>query len=282
MLRQNEITVFPVSIFALRKHYPMGLLNQDDPDKFEVLNQPSSTPVVLGCDHASKAIPISLNGLGLSDKARDNHIAWDIGAGAVTRRLSELLDATAILAGYSRLVIDLNRDPDDPASIPVKSDNIKIPGNKSLSAADRYSRKKEIYDPYHNQMAALLKTKRLNGVVPILFSIHSFTPTMSGESRPWHVGVLWNRDARIANPLVEALSLHPDNLVVGNNKPYSGRKFAHTLDVQAGAHGYANCALEIRQDLVHSGNQVQYWANLLAKILSGIFAQKNVSRIQHY
>ena len=139
---------------------------------------------MLSCDHASNAIPASLNNLGLAPKRLEDHIAWDIGAAAVTRGLSEILRAPAILAKYSRLVIDLNRDPNDPTAIPAVSDQTPIPGNQNLAAPDRASRRQDLYDSYHHHLADLLSRRRSARVSPVLFSIHTFTRQMTGEARP--------------------------------------------------------------------------------------------------
>ena len=260
----------------------MGILNPTDAETFDIINSGADSPLVLACDHASNSIPVSLNNLGLAPARLQYHIAWDIGAAAVTRRLSEILQAPAILAKYSRLVIDLNRDPNDPEAIPVISDQIPIPGNQNLAAPDRLSRKQDFYDPYHQRLADLLSHQRSAGVSPGLFSIHTFTPHMAGEARPWHIGVLWNRDPRIAEPLIETLAQPSHNLVVGDNKPYSGKQYAHTLDIHAGAYGNANCAIEIRQDLVQSEDQIQGWANLLAGIITVILNDPDVLKTRYY
>ena len=260
----------------------MGILNPSELETFDIINSGVKAPLVLACDHASNTIPASLNNLGLAPANLQGHIAWDIGAAAVTRRLSEILQAPAILARFSRLVIDLNRDPNDPASIPIVSDQTTIPGNQNLAAPERASRKQDLYDPYHERLADLLSHQCSAGVSPGLISIHTFTPHMTGEARPWHIGVLWNRDPRIAEPLIETLEHPSHNLVVGDNKPYSGKQYAHTLDIHAGAYGYANCAIEIRQDLVQSEDQVHGWANLLAGIITVILNDPDVLRTRYY
>ena len=260
----------------------MKLLCSTDAETFDVINSDSDSPLVLACDHASNAIPVSLNNLGLAPTRLEDHIAWDIGAAAITQRLSEILRATAILAKYSRLVIDLNRDPNDPAAIPAVSDQTLIPGNQNITTLDRASRRADLYDPYHHHLADLLARRRSTGVSPALFSIHTFTPHMTDEARPWHIGVLWNRDPRIARPLIETLAHKSNDLIVGDNKPYSGTQYAHTLDIHAGTHGYANCAIEIRQDLVRSEDQINRWASLLAGILPVILSDPDVLRAQLY
>jgi len=160
--------------------------------------------VLLTCDHASNAVPRALGGLGLGEAALSDHIGWDIGAAAVTRPLARVLDAPAILSGYSRLVVDCHRDPGDPTSIPAVSDGVSIPGNRDLSPEARAARIAACFAPYHAAIAARLDGVLAGGRVPALLSIHSFTPVMQGVARPWHIGILWDKDPRIPLPLLAA------------------------------------------------------------------------------
>src|SRR4051794_19941149 len=173
------------------------LLVADDPPAFELVNEAGRAPVLLICDHAGNAVPRRLEGLGLDAAALARHVAWDIGAGEVTRRLAVLLDGRAVLAGYSRLVIDCNRALDDPTSIAGESDGIEVPGNFGLSPADRAARAAACFHPYHAAIAGELAGFTAGGVVPAVISIHSFTPVMNGFARPWHVGILWDKDRRL-------------------------------------------------------------------------------------
>ncbi|HUB95056.1 MAG TPA: N-formylglutamate amidohydrolase, partial [Stellaceae bacterium] len=171
---------------------PQFRLDPGDPAPFELMRRDAASSLLLTCDHASKDVPHALKQLGLAPAELQRHIGWDIGAAAVTRRLAPLLDAPAILAGYSRLVIDCNRDPGDPSSIPEASDGTAIPGNHGLGAEERALRHAAIFAPYHGAIEDWLETRIARGVAPALLSIHSFTPVMCGFARPWHVGVLWD------------------------------------------------------------------------------------------
>ncbi len=232
--------------------------------------------MILTCDHASPAVPAALAGLGLSQEARLRHIGWDIGAGEVARLLAERLDAPAVLAGYSRLVIDCNRDVDDPASIPEVSDGTVVPGNQALDAAARAARRAAIFAPYHAAIASWIEAQLARGAVPALVSIHSFTPVMGGAARPWHVGVLWDEDPRIPVPLMAALRADPA-LVVGDNEPYSARKPAgYTVRHHAVARGLPHVAIELRQDLIAASAGAQQWAARLAAALAPILARREL------
>ena len=175
----------------------MPLISRQDPAVFEVINEAAETPLLLTCDHASRAVPSCLQDLGLEEAHLQRHIAWDIGAADLTRDLARRLGATAILAGYSRLVIDLNRRPGGEGSIAAESDGIHVPGNKAIDTTARQSRIDEIFQPYHDAITALIARRSAKGRAPVVLAMHSFTPVMQGFERPWQVGILWNWDARL-------------------------------------------------------------------------------------
>jgi len=192
----------------------------------EIVNADAQTPLLIICDHASNRVPEALNNLGLDADVLARHIGWDIGAAAVARRLARALDATAILAGTSRLVIDPNRDPADPTSIPAISDRVRIPANCDLSAEERAQRRADYFQPYHDAIEREIARLRAHCTAPAIFSVHSFTPEMPGEERPWHIGVLWNKDPRMAGSMIQFLRAHADQLVVGDNQPYRSTAMA--------------------------------------------------------
>lgn len=197
--------------------------------------------------------------------------------------MAERMQAPAILASYSRLLVDLNRAPGDPGSIPPISDGLVIPGNQNLSDGEEAERIERYFWPYHHAITEQLARLWRLGSPPALFSIHSFTPKPeTGSERPWDIGVLWNRDPRIAVPLLEKLRAHPDGLVVGDNEPYSGKEIAYSIDVHGGAGGLANCAIEIRQDLIDDDNGVTRWANILVPILTEILAMKPIHKVEMF
>ncbi len=249
-----------------------ALLAEADPAVVEWCHALGRAPALLTCDHASRLVPPALANLGLEAQFLARHIGWDIGAAAVTRRLAPLLDAPAILAGYSRLVIDCNRDPGDASSIATTSDGVAIPGNAGLSEAARRARREAIFEPYHAAIERWIASAAASGVAPAVISIHSFTPEMKGVARPWHVGVLWDEDGRIALPLLAALRAEP-GLVVGDNQPYSAREpVGYTQRHHAHARGLPHVAIELRQDLVAETPGAVEWAERLARALQPILA----------
>lgn len=213
------------------------------------------------------------------------HIAWDIGAAVLTRRLSALLDAPAVLCCYSRLLIDCNRQPGDPTAIPAVSDHTSVPGNQSLSEAEEQARTDAVFWPYHRAIGdtlAHLWRRLQDGLAPAVVSLHTFTPCMrNGQPRPWHAGLLWNRDPRLVVPLLKALQADPA-LCVGDNEPYNGRQVNYTLDVHAGAAGLPHVAVEVRQDLVADDAGADAWAHRLADALRPVLGDPHIHSVTHF
>ncbi|MCC6466887.1 MAG: N-formylglutamate amidohydrolase [Alphaproteobacteria bacterium] len=256
-----------------------GLLGPDDPPPIELLNASGGAPALLLCDHASRAVPRALGRLGLDDALLMRHIGWDIGAAEVTRHLSRRFDAPAVMTGYSRLVIDCNRVPGEPQSIPEVSDGVRVPGNCGIAPAEALRRRRALYDPYHAAVDAAIDRFRRAGRVPAILSIHSCTPVMNGEERPWHVGVLHDRDTRIAAPLMAALAARGD-VCVGDNKPYSGRGQAgKTIHAHAHDVGLPHVMVEIRQDLIDTHKGAAAWARVLGDALAPILADPALYRV---
>lgn len=256
------------------------MLEEDDPAPFSIFNPDGTAPVLLVCDHASNCVPSALDNLGLSDAALARHIAVDIGIAAVTHRLADLLNCPAVLCGYSRLVIDCNRQPGDPTAIPSISDETPVPGNQDISEWDAEQRTEAIFWPYHRAIGDTLAHlwRRQPDQAPMVIAMHSFTPCLNGGTpRPWHVGLLWNQDNRLMVPLMAALRLQ--GWTVGDNEPYSGREIAYTLDSHATAAGLAHAAVEIRQDLISSDQGVEIWARAMAKGLDGLIGLPELHRV---
>jgi predicted N-formylglutamate amidohydrolase len=252
---------------------PLPPFGPGDPAPFVVLEEHGPAPALVVCDHASRAFPQALGRLGLPELPSWQHIAWDIGAGELARGLAHALGAPAVLAGYSRLVVDCNRSPDDEEAFRKESDGWTIPGNHSLSDYDRRVRLASFFDPYHGCIEAMVGGFRSRGVVPMLIAVHSFSPALAGTMRPWHAGVLWDRDEANARRLLHRLRAKK-GLVIGDNEPYSGKHPAnYTIDHHAKAHGLPHVCLEVRQDLLSSPAGIERWVRLLARIIGEILAE---------
>jgi predicted N-formylglutamate amidohydrolase len=264
-----------------RSPAPAPLLRPDEPPPFEVLNPDGRAPILLVCDHASNRIPRALGTLGLDEVALGLHVASDIGAEIMTRTMSACLDAPAVLANYSRLVIDLNRPPEHPTSIVETSDDIAVPGNRALDRDAREARLAALFRPYHQAVAERIATVQRRGVPPMVLAVHSFTPRLGGEDRRWQAGILWNRDGRLARALIDGLST-PGDIVVGDNEPYSGRTLFYTLDIHAGAAGLAHAGIEVRQDLVMEPESAHAWGERLADVVEKLIGRVDLHRIEHF
>lgn len=239
------------------------------PEAVEIINARGRFPVVLLCPHASNYIPAEYDGLGLASSQLQRHIAWDIGADGVTRRLSALLDAPAFIGTYSRLLIDLNRPLRSASSMVRRSEMTDIPGNASIPQGERERRIARIFEPYHEALAAHLDERAAARRNVVIVGIHSFTPIYHGKPRQWHAGVLFQRATRFAQATLERLRSNDTELSVGANVPY-----AITAEEDCGVLVYGDnignpaLVIEIRQDLVVRPADQAAWAERLAVTLA--------------
>ena len=256
------------------------LLQSDEPPPFEIVNSEGKAPFLLISDHSSARIPRRLELLGLTDVELQRHVAYDIGAETVARRISELCDAPLVMSRYSRLVIDPNRRPGSESSIPLASEDVIVPGNHDLTPAQIEQREQELFFPYHQAINCQLQTFEDRGQVPGLVSIHSFTPAFLGFERPWHVGVLWHRDPRFPRLLLARFAAE-DGLVVGDNEPYSARNpEGYSAEFHADRHGIPNVLLEIRQDLITKVDDALRWGGFLAGVFEETLADPALYRVE--
>jgi predicted N-formylglutamate amidohydrolase len=256
------------------------LLAADELPPVAVYNADGASPLLLVADHAGRASPRALGRLGVAPPEWERHIAWDIGIAGVGRILANALGAMLIQQNYSRLVIDCNRPPGSPTSIPAISELTPIPGNVGLSDADKDMRDREIFWPYHQRIEAELENRRQTGRATALIALHSFTPVFKGAARAWHVALLYNRDPRLARRLL-TLFQQQHGLVVGDNQPYV---VSDTTDYTIPVHGerrrLPHVLIEIRQDLIADEGGQQKWAELLARVLPKACKELAAERMQ--
>jgi len=242
-------------------------------------NAAGSSPFLLTCDHYGRLIPRALGDLGLPPGELKRHIAWDIGIAGVAEALAKHLDAHLIAQRYSRLVIDCNRPPSAPSSIPKISEATTIPGNEALADEAAEARRAQIFDPYHRRIDEVIDRRLRDGVPTVLVSLHSFTPVYAGVARPWHIGTLYHRDTRLPPLLLKLLRGEPD-LVVGDNEPYAvSDDTDYTIPVHGEARGLMNSGIEIRQDLIADQAGEKQWADRLARIFGEIEANLRAQRL---
>jgi predicted N-formylglutamate amidohydrolase len=249
---------------------------------FEIIEGARDKGLVLVADHAKRALPDEYGDLGLPPEEFQRHIAYDIGVEQVTRRLAALTGAPAVMANFSRLLIDPNRGEDDPTLIRQLYDGTVVPGNYPILAEERERRLDGFYRPYHDAVAAMVASVHAaSHGSPFLFSVHSFTPVMQGRARPWQVGVLWDLDDRAPRPLIDMLA-EDATLTVGDNEPYDGALRGDTMYRHAIVNGFAHALIEIRQDLIADEAGAESWARRLAPVIDAINRRPDIHRAKQY
>ena len=238
-----------------------ALLLDGEESPLIAVNERGRSPVVLICEHASNRLPQKLGNLGLADSEFQRHIAWDIGAESVARRLSRLMDAPLLLQRYSRLAYDCNRPPESPDAIPEVSEVTAIPGNRQLSPEDRLARIRDIYRPFHEGISAFLDRRTAHGLSSVLVSIHSFTAIYKGKPRSVELGILHDRDTSLSSRLIKAFP----NVDARLNEPYGPKDgVLHTLNLHGFVRGLPHAMIEIRNELVATARGQDEWAQRLS------------------
>ncbi len=232
----------------------------------------AETGLLILCDHAENALPEAYGLLGLRPEDLHRHIAYDMGAAGVAERLAQMLGAPALLSRFSRLLIDPNRGLDDPTLIMQISDGLIVPGNVGLDESEIAVRIAHYYEPYHGAIERAVEAGLAAAKPPVIVSVHSFTQAWKGVPRPWSVGVLWDKDPRLALPLLDALRTIP-GIEVGDNVPYSGQLNGDTLYRHGTMRGLAHALIEVRQDLILSEEGQAQWAARLAEALGTVMRQ---------
>jgi len=243
------------------------LLSADEPVAVVTLRTEGLSPFLLVADHAGRRIPKKLGDLGVSESELRRHIAWDVGIESVVRFMAEELDAPAILQPYSRLVIDCNRPFHAPTSIATMSEDTPVPGNVKLTLSQIKARQREIFAPYHNAITTELNRREREELPAFLVAMHSFTPVYKGVQRPWHSGVLYNRDSRFAAFILRLLR-EEDAMTIGDNEPYMvSDDTDYTIPVHGEQRGLPHVAIEIRHDLIETESDQRDWAQRMCRIL---------------
>ncbi|MDX2158368.1 MAG: DUF1244 domain-containing protein [Hyphomicrobiaceae bacterium] len=253
----------------------MSIITAVEAESHTVIAGRADRGLVILCDHASNWLPPEYGTLGLEPAQLRRHIAYDIGAEAVVRGLARRLGAPAVLSRFSRLLIDPNRGDDDPTLVMRLSDGAVVPGNRHLDAAERERRIARFWRPYHQAIATVIDGCVATGVPPAILSVHSFTESWKGAPRPWHVGILWDRDRRLAVPLLDAFRAEHD-LIVGENQPYPGSYEGDCCWQHGVERGLAWAIVEIRQDLIRDTAGQARWVDRVARIVETVGARPDL------
>jgi len=255
------------------------LLAPDEPAPVAVHNPDGRAPVLLLCDHAGNFVPRALDGLGLPVRELSRHIGYDIGILPVSRQLSEALDAPLVYSRFSRLIVDPNRQLDDPTLIPEVADGTVVPGNRHLDDAAIRARLEGFFWPYHHAVSQWVGQLQARGRPPAVLCLHSFTPELHGRVRPWEAAVLWDSDPRLPVPALDWLSAR--GYCVGDNEPYSGRgQHGYTQHVHAERLGLANILIELRQDLIDTEAGQRRWADELVAMFRDVLADPGLYHVR--
>jgi predicted N-formylglutamate amidohydrolase len=252
----------------------VSLLEAGEPQPILVERADSPSPFLFAVDHAGRRMPRALGDLGLAPAHFERHIAYDVGVEPVARRLAAAVEAPLIAQTYSRLVIDCNRPTHVPASIPTISEATPIPGNEGISRAERDARIEALFRPYHDTLEGILEARKRQEVPTVVIAMHSFTPVYNGASRPWRLGLLYNRDARLAGALLRILN---DDAApyIGDKLPYAvSDETDYTLPVHGERRGLLHVGFEIRQDLISDRAGQVAWADWLELLLRRLLLER--------
>jgi predicted N-formylglutamate amidohydrolase len=262
---------------SLKNH----ILAQDGGEAFEVIAGSLSTATLIIADHASNAIPAEFKALGMAQSQLQRYIAYDIGVEWMTRALAQSLDAPAVLSRFSRLLIDPNRGDDDPTLVMRLSDGAIVPGNARISEREITERMRRFSLPYHEAVASVLDQIQATSLVPVVISLHSFTPSMKGENRPWHVTILWDSDPRLPQPMLESLR-RDKSLIVGDNEPYDGAMVGSTTARHCITRGIPHILFEVRQDLIATEADAMAWGIRLGHHLLPLLNESSLRHIKSF
>ena len=252
------------------------LLTADDGGAVTVERPAGASTILLVCEHASSRLPKSLGTLGLSAEERNAHIAWDPGALAVARLLSARLDATLVFQNFSRLVYDCNRPPESPDAMPAVSEIYEIAGNRDIPPAQRQARIDEIYRPWQQALRDTISGRKSQGRQTVIVTIHTFTPVYKGVKRQLDIGILHDRDSRLADAML-ARAGRQEDYRVERNQPYGPADgVTHTLIEHGLANGLLNVMIEIRNDLVCDEAGQNKVSDLLETLVSASLDDKNI------
>lgn len=244
------------------------LLLEGDGAAFEILNKNGPNPIILVCEHASNRVPSQLQNLGLTETQLQSHVAWDPGAFLLAQKLSVDLDAPLIAARFSRLAYDCNRPPQAAGAMPAQTEVCLVPGNAQLSEADRLSRTCEIYQPFHAALSTMIAAKRATCIVPIVITIHSFTPVFEGTQRYFEICYLHSEDRRLCDAMHD-VSTEASDYDIRLNQPYGPEDgVLHSIEKQLEDDAFPYVMIEVRNDLLATDSGLREISCFLSKRIS--------------
>lgn len=280
MNKQAEIPL--TENFTMRQDCP-PLLSANDPAPI-TLREGKSALVFTG-PHNGKLTPEALSdSLGMDESwFKGAHEATDLHMQELFDQMEDRFPEANFLAGnYSRLVCDLNRQPD--YSVTRKSsehDHMLIPENQPECCCqqEQLRRIKALHDPYHDTKHQLVsKIRKTHGGI-IMLDMHSFTPTWKGENREVEIGTIRAEKT----PLSRALEAHlkeQDEFRFISGEPYrvADRKES-AANMVKNRNDLQYLGIEIRSDLIDTPEKRDKMCDFLQKCVQHLEAHPDLQNI---
>lgn len=212
-------------------------------DAFEVIPAVGPSRLVLSCEHADNRLPASWAWTDEDAWIRETHWAYDIGAARLTREIASLAKAPAVLAKFSRLLIDPNRPLASDTLIRETAEGRGVHLNRSVDDRDRTERV-AYWEAYHAAFSEMARAPACE----VIFAVHSFTDSYEGSVRDFEIGVLFDRDEDLGRELAASISEVASTRL---NEPYSGKAgLIYAAQRHADTHGRQAVEIEVRQDRI--------------------------------
>lgn len=217
-----------------------------------------SQQLLLTCEHAGNKIPAAYASLFAgADDVLAGHRGWDIGAFALAQTFKRQLNAPLLYSDVTRLLVELNRS--------IGHRRLYSEFTAGLDKVARQTLLQQYYHPYRNRVEAWINQHIESGASVVHLSLHTFTPTLNGQSRLADVGLLYDPRRPTEKALCDAwksqLTQQRPDLRVRRNYPYLGKAdgFTTYLRRQFGDN-YAGIELEVNQ--AWPGKRAADWRSL--------------------
>jgi predicted N-formylglutamate amidohydrolase len=224
---------------------------------------PTELRILVTCEHGGNRVPRRERALfARAGRLLASHRGFDAGALDVARRLARTWHAPLVPATTTRLLVDLNRSPHNPAVFSALT--------RGLSRARREALIARHHRPHWQRVRAALAGAR----GPVLhLAVHSFTPVLRGARRDFGIGILYDPKRRGERERALAwqrrLARALPGIGVRRNAPYRGDADGLTaaLRRELPARRYQGIEIELNQHLIASAAQRRALAAALAALL---------------
>lgn len=221
--------------------------------------------LILTCEHAHNKLPGKFKSL-FPESQVHSHEGWDIGALALSKKISNALKTSFFYGKVSRLIVDLNRSMTAPDlfSKPIK----RLKSDVKETLLQKY------YYPYREDVVDLIDLLVLEKVQVFHIGVHTFTPKLEGKKRDCDIGLLFDPDRVVeknfCKELKEILLELDPTLKIRFNYPYKGVSdgFTTTLRKRYKQSRYIGIELEVNQKFPLGEDK--RWENLQKNIVSAL------------